>query len=308
MKFTVAVCTWNRAGLLAKTLEHMKRLQLPQDVEWELIVVNNNSSDRTDEVIESYRRALPVRRLFEVRQGLSHARNHAVASASGDYIVWTDDDVLVDPKWLMAYREAFIRHPDASVFGGPVLPWFERRPPSWLTAHWEWMSDALAMRNFGAVEFELRAGDGRIPYGANYALKISVQKEYAYDPGLGVKGKVRRPGEETSVITKILQDGHTGWWVPQARVQHWIPASRTTLKSFMSHYFNLGKYTIITHEMDHSPVRWGGKPRWLYTQCVLDLLMAASWAMRTRREEAVYRLLRGVYKIGRIFSSPYIEI
>jgi len=79
---TVAICTWNRARLLDQTLNHMRNLQIPPDVDWELLVVNNNCTDQTDTVIERYEGDLPIRRLFEARPGLSHARNRALAGGT----------------------------------------------------------------------------------------------------------------------------------------------------------------------------------------------------------------------------------
>lgn len=89
MRITVAVCTWNRARLRDQTLAAMRQLQVPAGVEWELLVVNNNCTDATDDVIERHSTHLPIRRLFEVKQGHSHARNRAVAEATGELIVWT---------------------------------------------------------------------------------------------------------------------------------------------------------------------------------------------------------------------------
>src|SRR4051812_25844630 len=103
LRFTVAICTWNRSALLAQALEQMTRLQVPAGVTWEVIVVNNNSSDVTDTVIASFEGRLPIRRVFEPAQGKSHALNRAVAESRGDYILWTDDDALVDEGWLAAY-------------------------------------------------------------------------------------------------------------------------------------------------------------------------------------------------------------
>jgi glucosyl-dolichyl phosphate glucuronosyltransferase len=126
---TVAICTWNRDHLLRQTLEEMTRLAVPAGLVWELLVVNNNCTDDTDGVIAAFAKRLPIRRLFESQPGLSHARNRAIAEAAGDYVVWTDDDVLVSPEWLAAYARAFARRPDAAVFGGPVAPWFPTTPP-----------------------------------------------------------------------------------------------------------------------------------------------------------------------------------
>ena len=100
MRVTIAICTWNRCDLLRQTLERMTGLMQPPGTEWELLVVNNNCTDGTDQVLSGFEGRLPLRRVFESRPGQSNARNAAVGAARGEFILWTDDDVLVDPNWL----------------------------------------------------------------------------------------------------------------------------------------------------------------------------------------------------------------
>ena len=124
-RLSVAICTWNRCNSLRQTLEGFTGLAVPAATDWEILVVNNNCTDQTDQVIQAYEDRLPVRRAFEPRPGLSHARNRAIAQATGDYILWTDDAVTVSPNWLVSYVDAFRRWPDAALFGGPIQPLLE---------------------------------------------------------------------------------------------------------------------------------------------------------------------------------------
>src|SRR5512143_830758 len=105
-RLTVAICTWNRSALLEQTLERMTRLVAPSGCTWELLVINNNSTDATESVIARFEARLPIRGVFETQPGLSNARNRAVREAGGEYVLFTDDDVLVDPDWLVAYNAA----------------------------------------------------------------------------------------------------------------------------------------------------------------------------------------------------------
>src|SRR5688500_3500637 len=97
MQVTVIICTRNRADQLRRTLESAAAVDTPEHVSWELLVVDNGSTDHTPEVVESFSGRLPIRRVSEPEAGLSNARNRGVAEAKGDYICWTDDDVLIDP-------------------------------------------------------------------------------------------------------------------------------------------------------------------------------------------------------------------
>src|SRR5689334_771393 len=132
MLITVAICTMNRAESLRRTLVSLAAVRVPEGVDWEVLVVNNNCTDHTEAVIQSFASKLPIRREFETQRGLSRARNRAVDTARGDYIVWTDDDVVIHNGWLAAYAEAFCRWPEAAVFGGPIVPKYAAPLPAWL--------------------------------------------------------------------------------------------------------------------------------------------------------------------------------
>src|SRR3954466_9456793 len=180
MRLTVAICTWNRSALLRQTLEQMTSLRIPPGLEWELLVVNNNCTDETDSVLADFAARLPLRRLFEPKPGQSNARNTAVNESTGSYIVWTDDDVLVDPDWLAAYARAFERWPDASIFGGPIEPWWEGTPPAWLVEALPAAAGGLAALNLGPEPVPLSCQN--YPFGANMAFRRDAHVEQSYDP------------------------------------------------------------------------------------------------------------------------------
>lgn len=223
---TAAICTWNRAALLSQTLETLTRMTVTPDLKWELLVVNNQCTDQTDQVLASFASRLPVKRLYEPMLGLSHARNRAVAAATGDYILWTDDDVLVDERWLSEYHTAFQRFPDAVLFGGPVYPRYASPPPAWLQRMWSQVAMYYAIREC-CGRSPCIASD-YVPYGANYALRMDVQRKHLYEPGLGRKGSLLYSGEEWQVVTAILKEGGVGRWLADAPVEHWLPAERLT--------------------------------------------------------------------------------
>jgi glucosyl-dolichyl phosphate glucuronosyltransferase len=228
MRIDVAICTWNRSSLLAQTLERLLDLNIPPGVEWELLVVDNNSTDATAEVLRGFQPRLPLRSVFEPRPGQANARNRALHETRATYLIWTDDDVLVDLEWIAAYSRAFQKHPDAAVFGGPIEPWFDGTPPRWLADHWQQVASVFAVRQLGDEPFEF--DDARVPYGANFAVKTAVQREYPYDPSLGLRPGSEVRGEETHMIRRMLAAGHTGWWVPDAKVRHFIPRHRQSVR------------------------------------------------------------------------------
>ena len=262
MKISVAICTWNRADLLDKTLANLLNLTHSDSYKYELIVVNNNCTDRTDEVINTYEGRLPLRRIFEQTPGLSNARNAAVRAATGDYIIWTDDDVLADKDWLVAYARAFIKWPEVAVFGGPIEPWFEGTPPDWLMKNWDHIADAFAVRDLGNEPIPLSVKGNIIPYGANFAIRMSEQARFLYDPKLGLNAGEIILSEETQVVESILREGFEGRWIPNAKVKHWLPKSRQSLKYIKKYYIGLGKTRHLTYPGAPS-VKIFGYSRWL---------------------------------------------
>jgi glycosyltransferase involved in cell wall biosynthesis len=288
MLVTVAICTWNRSRLLRQALEQMTRAVPPPGTEHEVLVVNNNCTDDTDQVISSFTGRLPIRRIFERRPGQSNARNTAVREARGRYILWTDDDVLVGERWIIAYVEAFERWPDAVVFGGPISPWFAAKPPVWLESAWAPLAVAYATRDFGPEPLRL---DGRelVPFGANFAVRLLEQRLAPYDPELGLRPGGSMRGEEQTVIAGILARGSQGWWVPGATVRHLIPAERMTTRYLRDYFMGLGEYGARVDDTiagDTIP-KFLGRPRW-------------AWR-RALTEEARYRF-------ARVFRPPEVWV
>jgi len=132
MIVTIAICTWNRCSLLGQTLGQMTNLVIPDGIEWELLVVDNNSTDSTEEVVKSFATNLSNRYVFDPKSGKSNALNTASRRAIGEYILWTNDDALVDSGWMTGYCQALECHPGAGFFGGLVEPLSEGSPPKWL--------------------------------------------------------------------------------------------------------------------------------------------------------------------------------
>lgn len=239
MYLTVGICTWNRAELLDQTLNSLRRLVVPHSLQWEVLVVNNNCTDRTDEVIAAQADHLPLCRLFEPTPGKSHALNLAVREARGEYILWTDDDVLVEPDWMQCYAEAFAQWPEAAVFGGPIRPWFSNTPPDWLERVLPVVANAYAVRDLGDIPVLLSRD--ALPFGANMAVRMKEQRQYLYDTRLGPRPGSAVRGEEVELVLKMLDAGVQGRWVPKAAVYHHIPLHRQSISYLASYYRGAGE-------------------------------------------------------------------
>lgn len=254
LEVSVVICTRNRAKPLAGLLDSFEGVARPPGLAWELVVVDNGSTDDTAAVVARYGDKLPVVYTREDEPGLSNARNKGVAVARGRYICWTDDDVRLDPNWLAAYVEAFRRHPEAIVFGGRIYPELEGPTPPWFAKvvdRWP-VEDIVAARDFGDEPIPLDFNTGLVPWGANYAVRTAEQRQHAYDPNLGVSPVQRRSGEETQVMFEMLRGDAAGWWVPASKVFHIYPPSRQSREYLYRHYAAIGEskaYLDATREV-----------------------------------------------------------
>jgi glycosyltransferase involved in cell wall biosynthesis len=306
---TVGVCTWNRAALLDQTLTRMRELRLPAGATWELLVVNNNSTDDTDAVIENHAAAVPIRRLFEPMPGHSNARNRAIEHARGDLLVWTDDDVLVDPDWIAEYLKAAERFPEAGYFGGTVDPWFETDPPRWVVRNLALIPGPFAVRQLGPEVRPL--AEKEQVFGANMAFRTDLLKQFRFNPELGRKGTGMLSGDETDLIDRIKATGRSGVWVGPARVRHYIPADRLTAAYVWRFFHGLGRTNQRLAPHDRGVSRFLGAPRWvirLYLAERLKSLVLAPWGgpawVRSFTRAAAWRGIIDECRSARLAAPP----
>lgn len=269
MEVTVAICTRGRWLLLREAIDSLAVQEVPEGVAWEVVVVDNGPEPPPAQIREGLDH-VPLRVVREPRPGLSHARNRAVREASGAFILWTDDDVYVDRNWIADYAAAFRRRPEASLFGGPIRAHFEAEPPRWLQRTLPRMGGVFALRDLGNEAIQLTPE--RLPFGANYAIRTSVQRDFPYDVDLGRRGTGLGLGrEETEVMTRILADGHIGWWVPGAGVRHRIGDDRFDVRYFRSYFVTEGEY-IYRRDGPDGP--------WFVPRLLARILLAGTRYMR----------------------------
>ena len=128
---SVIIPAHNRASYLSKSIESVLNQSLDRD-SYEIMVVDNASSDNTEEVVSSFSEQ-GVRYVFEERLGLSYARNTGIESASGRYVAFLDDDAVADASWLESIVNFFRDFPEAGAVGGKVFPIYEKEKPKWLS-------------------------------------------------------------------------------------------------------------------------------------------------------------------------------
>ena len=242
MKTSVILCTYNRCGLLSRALDSVLNSELPESFQWELLVVDNNSSDKTRAVVDSYRTRFPnLRYIFEARQGKSHALNRGLQEAKGDILAFMDDDVQVDPQWLSKISAPFHAGSWAGV-GGRILPPRDFSAPAWLPLAGQYsLGGILAFFDFGDAPNELREP----PFGTNMAFRKSIFEKYgAFRLDLGPCPGTEIRGEDTEFGRRILKAGERLWYEPAAVVYHEVPKNRLDKGYFQRFLYDHGRASI----------------------------------------------------------------
>lgn len=229
MFISVTIQTYNNAEMLSATLESLCTLRCPEGAGYEVLVVDNNSSDHTQQVIKTYAKLLEprLRSVFERRQGLSYARNRALCEARGEIVCFLDDDVKVENGWLEAVYIAFKENP-VSVVGGRSYLIFQKPRPCWLSP----TAESLLSR--------LDLGDKRLVDTKEdmVGLNLAVLRKTALDIGgfnnrLGRNGNLLISGEEHEFLTRVREAGGIIAYEPKAVVGHIVPKERLTKSWFL---------------------------------------------------------------------------
>lgn len=266
MHISVAICTYNRATLLGATLSRLGEIAQPEDATWEVVVVDNASTDHTQTVLRTFHDRLPLRVVEEPNGGLSHARNRALDHVQGDYVLWTDDDVQVDRNWLASFVAGVRRFPDGTVFGGPVSPWFPMPPDLELLEAFP----ALGL-GFCGVDHQRPAGflpDSLNINGANMAFHRGRTGALRFDPAFGMTPTGNVGGDERNFIDRCRSAGAAVVWLPDMQVRHYVMRHRMSLPYLLSYYRDLG-VTTVRREGIPPGSQWFGVPRWLLREVLV---------------------------------------
>ncbi|MDO5443013.1 MAG: glycosyltransferase [Bacteroidia bacterium] len=220
---SVIICTYNRAKYIYGVLESLAKNDFPCD-RYEIVLVDNNCTDNTAAEVSRFKEAWPevkLRCCKETDQGLSYARNRGIKEASGDVLVYVDDDAFVNGKYLSNYAELFARRPDIQAAGGPIIPHYETgSEPSWMTYHLKRLLTGYLF--FGDEEKDF-PGDN-YPGGGNAAYRASVFDEVGlYNVELGRKGGNLGGGEEKDIFNKMESAGMKFVYTPGSILYHSIP-------------------------------------------------------------------------------------
>ncbi len=236
---TVAIPTYNRADFLRQTLAGIA-LQVFPAGEFEVLVIDNNSTDHTRAVVAEFAAAHPAPRLvLETKQGLDHARNRAIVEARGEILVFADDDILLRPDWLTQLAAPLLADGARGIgaVGGEVIPVFPDGLPAWVA---EWHAPLAFRPDAGPLE------PRHSPMGANLAFPKWVFEELGpFHTALDRAAGNYFSGGDSEMIRRVRAAGLAVWFAPAAAVQHQMPASRTTFRYASRHAFDSARSRVI---------------------------------------------------------------
>lgn len=259
IKASIIIPTYNRGNSLQRALKSLSLVKYPKS-NWEVIVVDNNSSDDTKAIVSLLKKqsTLNIKYVIEKRLSFTVARQRGAKEASGEILVYIDDDVTVEKKWLSAIIKTFDVNKIIGMVGGPVKPVYEIYPPQWVLN----MPDMwLSLYDRGDAKKEVEG----IP-GPNLSIRKSIlYKVGGFPPDTigveqeGVPGTINKiyigPGD-WGLCQKVKLEGYKIIYEPQATVYHHIPPIRLTKSWWRSRFKGEGCYIAFTNQHNNPTSRF----------------------------------------------------
>ncbi len=295
---SIVLCTHNRAEQLRRTLGTLFAVDTPPGVEWDVIVVDNNSSDATRQVVDacSRRTAPGVRYLFEPTQGISFARNAGVRAASGEVVAFIDDDVTIGAGWLTALYRAFQDGRCIGVGGRIRAGWSSPKPA--------WYADAGPYRLMkGIAEYEhgddpVQVGPDRPPFGGNMAFRRRAFELHGlFRTDLGRVGSRRMGGEDTEYGRRLMAAGEAIMYAPDAVVTHPVEPFKLRKAFFRRYYYYYGRQLVRLDKERASIGSYFGVPRHLFRSLASHALR---WAVALDPQQRFFHQLQCWQVVGSI--------
>jgi glycosyltransferase involved in cell wall biosynthesis len=260
------ICTYNRERFLPKLFQSIKEQTLSKE-QFEVVVINNNSTDNTKHITLKFHKENPDIKLIyaeETNQGLSYSRNRGIVESKGEYLTFLDDDAFLDKNFLKEIVAFFQTNTNVLAIGGKILLAYETFEPEWYT---NYLGPLLGYFNMGDKVMPFPSGN--YPRGSNMSFRRKVFNKYGFfDVKLGRVGRILAGGEEKEFFSRMKPDYSKVWYVPRAVVFHFVPQERTTEAFIRNQALGTGRSEAIRIKSKgtyatlcrylQEVVKWGG--------------------------------------------------
>lgn len=242
MDISLTVCAYNAENRLPIVMDAILRQVLSDAISWEVVVVDNNSTDHTEEIAEAYvdKLSVPLKVVRETTQGLIYARRAAFNASSGKIISFLDDDTEPNARWIQKLYDFFEHHPRAGLVGPKITGVFECPPPSYLNE----IKGALALTDLGEDPINLtddKRGHPLYPHAGcrrEAVVQLFNQKAFSIT---GRRGDELTSCEDTVLAFEVRRRGWDWWYEPGLNLTHHIPAGRLSQQYLKRLFFGLGQ-------------------------------------------------------------------
>jgi glycosyltransferase involved in cell wall biosynthesis len=225
---SIVVCTYNREKYLPKMLESVANQNCSKN-DFELILVNNKSTDDTESIAEKFRdqnQNIQYHYFLEIQQGLSYARNRGIKESKGEFIVFIDDDAFLEENYVIELKQYLETSEELIGFGGKIYPFLECELPKWMS---KYLSTLMSIIDLGDEVKQFSRS--KYPIGANMGVSRKViDKIGVFNESLGRTGTSMLGGEEKDFFFRIKEAGIPIYYFPKMLVHHVIPAKRLTVE------------------------------------------------------------------------------
>jgi len=293
MLLSVAICTYNRASLLVRALDSVVAQTLPSNT-LEILIVDNGSTDETRDLVAKLQPKNPaIRYIIESEPGIAHARNRALNEARGEYLAFIDDDAWADPKWLeslIAPLRSLSPAPECVV--GPVSLVWDGMRPEWFPARFE---SLLCRYDMGDAPRFLEAG-GYLLTTNSLFHRETLLRVGGMRTDLGHKRKALIGGEDNDVFNRLVANGFSVYYEPNALVFHPVPKERQTRRFLLRRLFWDGASQPLIERSGEEQTKSSNAWLELYrdSRRLARFALEASFGTirreRATAEDAVYRL------------------
>ncbi|MBN3910031.1 MAG: glycosyltransferase family 2 protein [Nostoc sp. NMS1] len=248
LDITVAIPTYNGESRLPELLERLKNQIHTENLSWEIIVVDNNSTDNTAKVVETYQQnwqyPYPLKYYFEAQQGAAYARKRAVVEAKGRLIGFLDDDNYPVSNWVSAAYDFGEKYPKAGAYGSQIHPDWEVEPPE----NFQRIAPFLAITERGNLPLLYEAAKKLLPPSAGLVVRKQAWLESVPDKSIltgRVKGNMLT-SEDLEMLSYIQKSGWEIWYNPEMEISHKIPIFRLQKDYLIPFFRGIGLSRCVT--------------------------------------------------------------